>query len=195
MKLFVAKLNREVTDDHLKELFSQYGEVEFARVITDRDTGASKCFGFVTMADASSGRAAMDALNGQEYMRFRMVVKEAEERQGGNSRGPRPGGDARGPRPGGDQRGPRQSEGSSDGARGQRSPGASPGLQSSRASDPAEFSRLDAPARAGARAVGKKKTEPKGKGKDIYQDGPTRPVKAKRSKPKNQDWLDDLDFE
>lgn len=186
MKLFVAKLNREVTDDHLKELFSQYGEVEFARVITDRDTGASKCFGFVTMADASSGRAAMDALNGQEYMRFRMVVKEAEERQGGNSRGPRPGGD---------QRGPRQSEGSSDAPRGQRSPGASPGLQSSRASDPAEFSRLDAPARAGARAVGKKKTEPKGKGKDIYQDGPTRPVKAKRSKPKNQDWLDDLDFE
>ncbi len=183
MKLFVAKLNREVTDDHLKELFSQFGEVEFSRVITDRDTGQSKCFGFVTMADASAGRAAMQALNGQEYMRFRMVVKEAEERpsSGGGGRGPRPGGDSGPPRP---QGGPPP--------RGAGRPESRPsGLQSDRAKDPSEFSRLDAP----TKAAGKRKVDTKAKPKDIYQDGPPRPPKVKRPKTKNQDWLDDLDFE
>lgn len=193
MKLFVAKLNRDVTDDHLKELFSQYGEVEFARVITDRETGQSKCFGFVTMADPSSGRAAMEALNGQEYMRFRMVVKEAEERQGGGSpRGARQTGGARGDlRANGDNRGHSRSDDRGQASRESRHTG----LQSDRANDPSEFSRLDGPPRGGARAAGKKKSDTKAKGRDIYQDGPARPVKAKRSKPKNQDWLDDLDFE
>ena len=80
MKLFVAKLNRDVQDEHLVELFSQFGEVAYARVVTDRDTGQSKCFGFVQMREKSAATAAMAELNGKEYMRFPMVVKEAEER-------------------------------------------------------------------------------------------------------------------
>ena len=80
MKLFVAKLNRDVQDEHLVEAFSAFGEVAYARVITDRDTGQSKCFGFVQMREESAGRAAIEAMNGAELMGFRMVVKEAEER-------------------------------------------------------------------------------------------------------------------
>ena len=80
MKLFVAKLNRDVQDEHLVELFSQFGEVAYARVVTDRDTGQSKCFGFVQMREKSAAEAAMAELNGKEFMRFPMVVKEAEER-------------------------------------------------------------------------------------------------------------------
>ena len=82
MKLFVAKLNRDVQDEHLVEAFSAFGEVAYARVITDRDTGQSKCFGFysVQMRDEAAGRAAIDEMNGAELMGFRMVVKEAEER-------------------------------------------------------------------------------------------------------------------
>jgi RNA recognition motif-containing protein len=80
MKLFVAKLNRDVQDEHLVELFSQFGEVAYARVVTDRDTGQSKCFGFVQMREKSAAEAALAELNGKEFMRFPMVVKEAEER-------------------------------------------------------------------------------------------------------------------
>ena len=80
MKLFVAKLNRDVQDEHLVEAFSAFGEVAYARVITDRETGQSKCFGFVQMREESAGRAAIEAMNGAELMGFRMVVKEAEER-------------------------------------------------------------------------------------------------------------------
>ena len=87
MKLFVAKLNRDVQDEHLVEAFSAFGEVAYARVITDRDTGQSKCFGFVQMRDEAAGKAAIDAMNGAELMGFRMVVKEAEERPRTQSQG------------------------------------------------------------------------------------------------------------
>lgn len=186
MKLFVAKLNREVTDENLKELFSQYGEVEFARVITDRDTGQSKCFGFVTMSDPEAGRAAMSALNGQEFMRFRMVVKEAEERErpaGGGQRGGGRGGDSRDRRP---------ATGASSG--GERR---STGLQSSRAQDSNEFSRVPdsgggAPKGGGARRF---KPDARRKERDIYQDGPPKTPKTRKPKSKNQDWFDDMDFD
>lgn len=183
MKLFVAKLNREVTDENLKELFSQYGEVEFARVITDRDTGQSKCFGFVTMTDPEAGQAAMAALNGQEYMRFRMVVKEAEERE-------RPaGGGQRGGGRGGDARDRRSSAGASSGER------RSTGLQSPRAQDSNEFSRV--PDSGGAPKGGARRAKPdaRRKERDIYQDGPPKTPKTRKPKSKNQDWFDDMDFD
>jgi len=187
MKLFVAKLNREVTDEHLKELFSQYGSVDFARVITDRETGDSKCFGFVTMADQASGQAAMDALNGQEYMRFRMVVKVAEDRQGGGGQ----------TRPSGKDQGDRGSRRENESSSRSSAQEGSRGLSSDRAQDPGEFSRLNAPApgRGTSRFGNKKKSDGKGRSRDIYQDGPSKPSKTKRSKPKNPNWLDDLDFE
>ena len=63
MKLFVAKLNRDVQDEHLEEAFSKFGPVGYARVITDRDTGQSKCFGFVQMREAEDGRNALEEMN------------------------------------------------------------------------------------------------------------------------------------
>ena len=94
MKLFVAKLNRDVQDEHLEEAFAAFGPVGYARVITDRDTGQSKCFGFVQMREAEDGRKALEELNGAELMGFRMVVKEAEDRakkpSDGNARSSRP---------------------------------------------------------------------------------------------------------
>ena len=171
MKLFVAKLNRDVQDEHLVEAFSAFGEVAYARVITDRDTGQSKCFGFVQMREESAGRAAIEAMNGAELMGFRMVVKEAEER-------PRAQG------AGGDQRPGRRPEPSGDRPR------------SPRGSDGAEFSRQSGPPAAPQRdsrknSNPKKGGKPKGQ-RDIYADGP-KPPKLKKSKPKNPDWLDDLD--
>lgn len=171
MKLFVAKLNRDVQDEHLVEAFSAHGEVAYARVITDRETGQSKCFGFVQMRDAQGGQAAIEAMNGAELMGFRMVVKEAEER-------PRPGG----PRPGG-----APSEGRPADA------GSRPRLP--RSEDGAEFSRHpgddDSASRDFRKKAAPKKSKPKGQ-RDIYADGP-KPSKLKKTKPKNTDWLDDLD--
>lgn len=171
MKLFVAKLNRDVQDEHLVEAFSAFGEVAYARVITDRDTGQSKCFGFVQMREESSGRAAIEAMNGAELMGFRMVVKEAEERPRANA-------------PGGNRSPGRRPEPSGDRPR------------SPRTGDGAEFSRQTSQPEAPQRDFRKKTSPKKGikpKGqRDIYADGP-KPSKLKKSKPKNTDWLDDLD--
>ena len=171
MKLFVAKLNRDVQDEHLVEAFSAFGEVAYARVITDRDTGQSKCFGFVQMRDEAAGKAAIDAMNGAELMGFRMVVKEAEERPRTQSSG-------------GGHRPSRGSESSSESSR------------SPRATDSTEFSRqpgsTEGPQREfRKKSHTKKSNKPKGQ-RDIYADGP-KPSKLKKSKPKNTDWLDDLD--
>jgi cold-inducible RNA-binding protein len=179
MKLFVAKLNRDVQDEDLVELFSQYGEVTYARVVTDRDTGQSKCFGFVQMRDADGGQKAIAALNGNEFMRFNMVVKEAEERP----RGERPpqGGS------GGSASSGRPSTGRSS------APSTGEGLRSDRTSNPGEFSRHERPENAAAKpASSAPKKSDKKPNRDIYQDGPRQP-KMKRDRPKNPDWLDGLD--
>ena len=93
MKLFVAKLNRDAVESDLLEWFGAMGPVRSAKIVTDRETGQSKCFGFVEMESREGGERAIAEMNGQEFMKFRMVVKEAEER---GSR-PRPaGGDRKG---------------------------------------------------------------------------------------------------
>ena len=80
MKLFVAKLNRDAVESDLLEWFGAMGPVRSAKIVTDRDTGQSKCFGFVEMETREGGERAIAEMNGQEFMKFRMVVKEAEER-------------------------------------------------------------------------------------------------------------------
>ena len=60
MKLFVAKLPQNVTSERLKAMFESYGSVIDAKVITDRDTGMSKCYGFVEMATEEAARDAID---------------------------------------------------------------------------------------------------------------------------------------
>jgi RNA recognition motif-containing protein len=64
--LFIGSLAYATTDDGLKEFFEQLGEVTRARVVTDRETGRSRGFGFVEYADEANNQKAVDQLNGKE---------------------------------------------------------------------------------------------------------------------------------
>lgn len=76
-KLFVGSLDYGVTDQQLNDLFSQYGTVESAKVITDHETGRSRGFGFVEFSNDEEAKAAMEALNGEEHQGRTLVVNEA----------------------------------------------------------------------------------------------------------------------
>ena len=77
MNIYVSKLNFRTTGESLQALFAQYGEVSSANIITDRETGRSRGFGFVEMPDEGQGQSAIDALNGtvQENLVGIRVVK------------------------------------------------------------------------------------------------------------------------
>jgi RNA recognition motif-containing protein len=100
MNIFVAKLSSRTTSENLEELFSRFGEVTSAKVITDRDTGFSKRYGFVEMSDDSAAHEAIDSLNETEFDGSEIVVKtsspkpEKREFRGGDRRSG--GGDRRG---------------------------------------------------------------------------------------------------
>ncbi len=84
-KLFIGSLPWSITNDSLKELFSQYGEVVEAIIINDRETGRSKGFGFVTFAKEEDAQKALE-MNGKEVEGRTIVVnvaKPREERTGG----------------------------------------------------------------------------------------------------------------
>ena len=92
MNIFVAKLNFSTDSEALREAFEQFGQVESANVITDRETGRSKGYGFVEMLDDSEGDAAIKSLDGSDIDGNTIVVKKAEPREsrgggGGGSRG------------------------------------------------------------------------------------------------------------
>ncbi len=88
MKLYVGNLSYSQNDSTLRALFEPFGSVESARVIQDRDTGASKGFGFVEMSDGDAQKA-MGALNGREHDGRALRVNEArpQENRGGGGRG------------------------------------------------------------------------------------------------------------
>jgi RNA recognition motif-containing protein len=89
-KLYVGNLGYDVTSATLEGLFTPFGAIRGAQVIMDRETGQSKGFGFVEMADDNGAKAAIDALNDQEHGGRRLVVNEArprEERKGPGGRG------------------------------------------------------------------------------------------------------------
>lgn len=92
MKLYVGNLSYEVTDEDLKTLFSQHGQVETAAIIKDRDSGRSKGFGFVELASKEEGQAAIDALNGKEFQGRNLIVNEARPSKGGFGSGSSKGG-------------------------------------------------------------------------------------------------------
>ena len=77
MKIFAARLSPNTTAESLQALFEQFGEVTSSKVIMDRETGRSKCYGFVEMADDEQGRQAVEALNGVEYEGSAIATKEA----------------------------------------------------------------------------------------------------------------------
>lgn len=88
-KLYVGNLAHSMSENDLKELFEQHGTVTSAQIIMDRDTGRSKGFGFVEMANDQEAQAAIAALNGREAVGRTLTVNEARPREErGSSRGP-----------------------------------------------------------------------------------------------------------
>ena len=79
MKLYVGNLPWSTTDSALSEMFGAYGTVESANVVTDRESGRSRGFGFVEM-DQASGRRAMQELNGREIESRALKVNEANDK-------------------------------------------------------------------------------------------------------------------
>lgn len=67
MNIYVSNLNFSTKDESLQDLFAEYGEVSSANIITDRETGRSRGFGFVEMPNDSEGQKAIDTLNGTEF--------------------------------------------------------------------------------------------------------------------------------
>jgi cold-inducible RNA-binding protein len=80
-KLYVGNLSYNVSSSDLQQLFSQFGEVQSAQVITDRDTGRGKGFGFVEMGSESDANAAINGLNEHEHEGRRLTVNEAKPRE------------------------------------------------------------------------------------------------------------------
>ncbi len=86
-KLFVGGLSWGTDDHGLREAFEQFGEVIDAKVITDRETGRSRGFGFVTFADANAAEDAIGQMDGQQLDGRNIRVTEANERPGGGGGG------------------------------------------------------------------------------------------------------------
>lgn len=88
-KLYVGNLAFGVNDRDLQELFSQAGTCESTAVITDRETGQSRGFGFVEMASNDEAKNAIEQFNGQELKGRALKVNEAKEREKSNNGGGR----------------------------------------------------------------------------------------------------------
>ena len=80
-KIFVGNLPWRTTAEQLREMFAVYGTVVSANVVTDRETGRSKGFGFVEMADKTSVANAIDGLNGKTIQDRSLRVSRAQERK------------------------------------------------------------------------------------------------------------------
>ncbi len=91
-KLYIGNLSYNMDDQSLTDIFAQFGEVASARIITDRDSGRSKGFGFVEMGSDSEAQTAIQKLNGTEHLGRAMNVSEAKpmaprENRGGGGGG------------------------------------------------------------------------------------------------------------
>lgn len=107
VKLYVGNLSYEVTESELNELFTPFGTVESARIITDKFTGNSKGFGFVEMSNREEANQAMNDLNGKTIHNRALVVNEARPQ-------------TKAPRGGGGGFGGRSSRGGGGGSKGGR---------------------------------------------------------------------------
>ena len=81
MKLYVGNLPYNISDDQLEAMFTKFGQPDSARVITDRDTGQSKGFGFLEMPESGEAEAAVNNLNGRDLMGRKINVNEARPRE------------------------------------------------------------------------------------------------------------------
>lgn len=86
-KIYVGNLGFNVTNEDLKAKFQQYGDVESAKIITDRDSGRSKGFAFVEMTDSTEAKDAISALHGSQFEGRAMTVNEAKPQAPKDNRG------------------------------------------------------------------------------------------------------------
>jgi cold-inducible RNA-binding protein len=97
--IFVGNLDFNTSEEELRQLFQAYGQVDRVSIMTDRDTGRSRGFGFVEMTNAEDGEKAIAALNGSQIGGRKLNVNEARPRPertgGGRERGGRGGGRGR----------------------------------------------------------------------------------------------------
>ena len=91
MKLYVGNLSFDATENEIRDLFGQYGEVSEVNLITDRETGRPRGFGFVELTDDNAAREAIGALDGKEFGSRQIKVNEAKSRadRGGGGGGQR----------------------------------------------------------------------------------------------------------
>ena len=88
MSIYVGNLSYEVVQENLAEIFAEYGTVKRVQLPTDRETGRMRGFGFVEMSSDAEEDAAIEALNGAEWMGRDLTVNKAKPREErGNSRG------------------------------------------------------------------------------------------------------------
>ena len=92
MNIYVGNLSFDETDQTLETTFANHGEVQSARVVTDRDSGRSRGFGFVEMPKQEEAEAAVAALNGTDQGGRTLTVNESKPREGGSGGGGRGGG-------------------------------------------------------------------------------------------------------
>ncbi|MDH5477381.1 MAG: RNA-binding protein [Nitrospinota bacterium] len=85
MNIYVGNLPFSVTEDALREMFEQYGEIQSAKLITDRETGRTRGFGFVEMDDAGAD-AAIKSLNNTEMEGRKLKVNQSEPRKSSSPR-------------------------------------------------------------------------------------------------------------
>lgn len=81
MNIYVGNLPFNASDADLRSLFAEFGSVDSASVITDRDTGRPRGFGFVEIADSAAGAKAIEQLDGHDWDGRRITVNEARQRQ------------------------------------------------------------------------------------------------------------------
>ena len=81
MNIYVSNIAFNATTQDLRQLFESYGVVDKINIITDRDTGQSRGFGFVEMPDSTAAKAAMQGLNGKELDGRALTVNEAKPRE------------------------------------------------------------------------------------------------------------------
>ncbi|WP_136805503.1 RNA recognition motif domain-containing protein [Desulfosediminicola flagellatus] len=86
MKLFIGNLPYDINQAEVLELFTQYGEVITANLVTDQFSGRSKGFAFIEMATRSDGHKAMETLNKHEYKHRQLVCREAKPQKKGKRR-------------------------------------------------------------------------------------------------------------
>ena len=86
MNIFVSNLSFDVQDEDLKDFFTPYGEVTSARVITDRETGRSRGFGFVEMTDEAASKKAIAELDGASVENRTISVSIAKPKEGRSPR-------------------------------------------------------------------------------------------------------------